>query len=149
MRKLDIGSGGRHFRGYETLDKDPVVKPDHVHNIENKFPFPDNCFNEVRAFHILEHIHTEKKNLVMYEIWRILKPSGILDIEMPTFPHPQAVMDPTHLSLWHRYSFWYYEDGNKFRDAFVRRTREPMPRYRVIEESQEGFVLKIKLEAMK
>ena len=149
MNKLDLGSGGRRFPGYATLDKDPTVKPDYVHDIEEKFPFPDNHFNEVRAFHILEHIHTEKKNFVMYEIWRVLQPGGILNIEMPTFPHPQAVMDPTHFSLWHRMSFWYYEEGNKFRDAFIRRSREPMPRFEVIEESQEGFLLKIKLKAVK
>jgi len=114
MKKLDLGSGGRKLAGYISLDKDPKANPDVVHDIEERFPFPDNYFDEVRAYHILEHIHTEKKVFVMYEIWRVLKPGGIADIELPTFPHPQAVQDPTHLSFWHRQSFWYFEDGNKF-----------------------------------
>jgi len=147
--KLDLGSGGRRFPGYLTLDKDPKTKPDIIHDIENRFPFPDNHFDEIRAFHILEHIRTEKKTFVMYEVWRILRPGGMVEIEMPTYPFPEAVMDPTHLSLWHRYSFWYYEDSNKFRDAFERRSSESVPRFKVIDESQEGFLLKIKLEAVK
>ena len=30
----------------------------------------------------------------------LLKPGGILDVEVPLFPQPAAVQDPTHLSFW-------------------------------------------------
>jgi len=147
--KLDLGSGGRRLHGYTTLDKDPKTNAHITHDIETPLPFPDNHFDEVRAHHILEHVHTEKKTLVMYEIWRVLKPGGIADIELPCYPHPQAVMDPTHLSLWHRYSFWYYEAGNRFRDAFASRSTEPVPQFAVTEESQDDWLLKLKLKAVK
>ena len=149
MNKLDLGSGGRRFPGFITLDKDPKVNPDCVHDIEKKLPFSDNYFAEVRAHHILEHIHTEYKTFVMHEIWRVLRNGGIADIELPTFPHPEAVQDPTHYSLWHRNSFMYYERGNKFRDAFARRSSEPVPSFDVVSSEQQGFVLKIKLRAVK
>jgi SAM-dependent methyltransferase len=147
--KLDLGSGGRHFAGYVSLDRDPKTKPDVVCDIENRFPFDDNAFDEVRAFHILEHVHTEKKTAVMYEIWRVLKPGGIVEIEMPAFPHVQSVMDPTHLSFWCRESFWYYTADSKFHEAFRDRSTEPVPAFSVIESSQEGFLLRIKLKAVK
>jgi len=147
--KLNLGSGGRNYSGYISLDKNPGVKPNVIHDIEKKLPFPDNHFDEVRAHHILEHIHTEKKTFVMYEIWRVLKPDGIADIELPEFPHPQAVMDPTHFSLWHRNSFMYYEHNSPFRDAFVTHSMEPVPQFEVISSEGDGFLLKIKLKAVK
>jgi SAM-dependent methyltransferase len=149
MRRLDLGSGGRHFPGYVSLDRDPATKPDVCHDIETRLPFGDNEFDEVRAFHILEHVHTEKKTFVMYEVWRVLKPGGVVEIEMPAFPFVQAVMDPTHYSLWARESFYYFEDGNRFRDAFAARSSEPVPKFAVVSSSQETWLLKIKLRAVK
>jgi len=85
----------------------------------------------------------------MYEIWRVLRNGGVVDIALPTYPYPQAVMDPTHLSLWHRSSFWYYEEGNRFRDAYAQRSTEPVPRFQVTEESQDDWLLNIQLKAVK
>lgn len=148
-KKLDLGSGGRHFPGYVSLDRDPATKPDVCHDIETRFPFEDNAFDEVRAFHILEHVHTEKKTFVMYEIWRVLKPGGVVEIEMPAFPFPESVQDPGHLSFWHANSLMYYEHGNRFRDAYASRCSEPVPRFKIKSKAQEGFLLKAILEAVK
>jgi len=148
--KLDLGSGGRHFPGYVSLDRDPATTPDVVADIEGRFPFEDNTFDQVRAHHILEHVHNEAKVHVMAEIWRVLRPGGVADIEVPTFPSVQAVMDPTHFSFWCRESFWYFEDGNRFRDAFAGRySAGPVPRFKVLESKQDGWKLSIRLAAVK
>ena len=156
MTKLDLGSGGRKIAGYLSVDNDPATLPHVLHNIEERFPFDNSTVDEVRAHHILEHIRTEKKTFVMYEIWRVLKPGGPVSIEIPLFPYPQSVMDPTHISFWVRESFWYYEHGNRFRDAFDRRTSYPVPSFRVIWESRVDsdpehveWLLKLKLGAVK
>ena len=149
MKKLDLGSGGRRIAGYWSVDKDAAANPDILHDIEERFPFDDNSIDDIRAHHILEHIRTEKKTFIMYEIWRVLKPGGIASVEIPLFPHPQAVMDPTHISFWVRESFWYYEHGNRFRDAFDRRTSYPVPSFRVVTDNSEGWLLKLVLEAVK
>ena len=146
---LDLGAGGKRILDFIALDKDPKTKPDVVHDIQHEFPFPDNHFDVVRAHHILEHVHTDRKVFVMHEIWRVLKPGGIADIELPAYPYPEAVQDPTHFSLWHRNSFWYFEDGNSYRNVFASRSTEPVPRFKVEFEHQEGFLLKIKLMAVK
>jgi SAM-dependent methyltransferase len=131
------------------VDKDPATRPDVCHDIETPWPFGDNAFGEIRAHHILEHIHTEKKTFVMYEAWRVLKPGGILDIEVPLFPFEQSVMDPTHVSFWVRMSFVYYEAGSRFRDAFAARSSEPVPAFAVVESKQVDWKLNITLRAVK
>lgn len=148
---LNLGAGHKRFDGYIALDKDPKTKPDVCHDIERPsgLPFPDNRFAVVRACHILEHVHTENKVFIMYEIWRVLQHDGLAEIELPTYPYPEAVQDPTHYSLWHRNSFWYFEEGNSYRNLFASRLSAPVPRFRVESESQNGFLLKIKLRAVK
>jgi SAM-dependent methyltransferase len=149
VKRLDVGSGGVRLLGYLTLDREPKTRPDFVHDIETPWPFADNALDEVRAHHVLEHIHTEKKTFVMYEAWRVLKPGGVLDIEVPAFPFVQAVMDPTHVSFWVRESYWYFEAGNRFRDAFAARSSEPVPKFAVVESRQDGWKLNITLRAVK
>jgi SAM-dependent methyltransferase len=150
VERLDVGSGGRHLPGYVSLDKDRATAPNVLHDIEVvPWPFPDNSFDEVRAHHIFEHIHTEAKTRTMYEAWRILKPGGVLDFEVPAFPSPESVQDPGHLSFWHANSLMYYEDGNRFRNAYASRCSEPVPRFKIRSKLQEGFLLKATLEAVK
>ena len=148
--KLDLGSGGRRFKGYVSLDNDPTTEPDVLCDIESGLPFDDRSFSEVRAYHILEHIHTEKKTFVMNEIWRVLKKDGIADIRLPAFPSTQSVQDPTHVSFWCRGSFMYYEHDNAFRNALARRSHEPIPSFHIVKYNLEnGWHLKIKLKAVK
>lgn len=150
MDKLDVGSGGRKMQGYVSLDKDSKTKPDFVHDIETPWPFPDNHFIEARLYHILEHVRTEKKIFVMRELWRVLRPGGTADIEIPSFPSPQSVQDPDHKSFWHRNSFMYFEHENRFRDALQLKTSEYIPEFKIIEsELVNNWLLKIKLRAVK
>lgn len=63
----------------------------------NKLPWPwsDNEFDMVVAYSVLEHL---KLNLIesMNEIWRILKPDGIVCLKVPYWNHPRGWQDPTH-----------------------------------------------------
>ncbi|MCK9602432.1 MAG: methyltransferase domain-containing protein [Sphaerochaeta sp.] len=147
--RLDVGAGGVRRVGYVSLDNSPSTRPDVLHDIEYKWPFDDNQFEEVRAHHVLEHVHTEKKTFVMYEAWRVLKPGGVMDVEVPAFPFVQAVMDPGHISFWCRESWLYYEHGSRFRDAYAARAGQPVPSFKVLESKQDGWKLALRLEAVK
>lgn len=152
--KLDIGSGRSKFQGYFTIDKDPSVKADFDFDIENSdFFFWNEYFSnsagnkrfsvgeidEIRAHHILEHLRSENKVKVMAVFYRLLKSEGILDIEVPLFPHPASVQDPTHLSFWTRESFWYFIKGNKFGEAFAKRYSEyPVPLFEFVSDETRG-----------
>ena len=60
----------------------------------------------------------------MARFYNLLKPGGILDIEVPLFPHPASIQDPTHISFWVEESFNYFIKGNKFGEAFAKRYSE-------------------------
>ena len=158
MLKLDIGSGRAKFEDYITVDNDPAVGADICADFESSNPndkysfkqakdgygqyhywgLKDNC-DEIRAHHILEHFRPENKVKVMALFWNFLKPGGILDIEVPLFPHPASVQDPTHLSFWTAESFWYFTRGNKFGEAFAKRySKYPVPLFEKTEEWWRG-----------
>lgn len=130
--KLEIGSGKAKFKNYTTVDKDPSVGADLCLDIEkldyfllNKYGIlQKNSVDEIRAHHILEHLKPENKVKIMSLFWDLLKEGGILDIEVPLFPHPASVQDPTHLSFWTAESFWYFIKGNRFGEAFAKRHSE-------------------------
>ncbi|MDD2358694.1 MAG: class I SAM-dependent methyltransferase [Thiovulaceae bacterium] len=64
---------------------------------------PDNSFDMVTAFHIIEHIPFEKLFLFLQELKRIVNPDGLILLETP---NPQNLLvgaytfyrDPTHLN---------------------------------------------------
>lgn len=82
LDKLNLGCGQEHKPGYVNIDWDPLIKTDVSHNL-NKFPYPfkDETFTLVEAFHILEHL--DRPFDVMRELHRILVPGGVLHIRVP------------------------------------------------------------------
>lgn len=83
-KKLNLGSGNHKKEGFVNLDWNLINNPDVAHDL-NKFPYPfkDNTFDSVEAFHILEHL--EKPFLVMKELHRILRPGGRPILKVPHF----------------------------------------------------------------
>jgi SAM-dependent methyltransferase len=80
-------------------------------------PFESHSFDSVSAYDFLEHIprvHIDAQGQthfpfiqLMNEIWRVLKPSGLLYAITPAYPHEKAFRDPTHVNIiaakTHRY----------------------------------------------
>jgi len=46
--------------------------------------------------------------LVMNEIYRVLKPDGVLFASTPIYPHPSAFIDPTHVNIMSDKSYTYF-----------------------------------------
>jgi len=111
-KKLDLGCGLVGEHGWIRLDK-YEYKPatvDVLWDLEiTPLPFEKGFFDSIRAFDILEHIH----NLLplMNDLWRILKWEGYLDIQVPRFPHPNSVIDPTHVRYFIPDTFMYFTRG--------------------------------------
>jgi len=84
LKKLNLGCGEHKKEGYVNIDWQALTKPDVVHDL-NAFPYPfdDNTFDLVEAFHVLEHL--DKPFVIMKELHRILKPGGTLHIKVPHF----------------------------------------------------------------
>ncbi|WP_230966579.1 class I SAM-dependent methyltransferase [Nostoc commune] len=105
---VDLGCGIHKAEGFIGVDVFAIDNVDVVADLNGHFPFPDNSIDLVKAHNIIEHlpdrIHT------MNEIWRILKPNGIVDISVPSTDGRGAFQDPTHVSFWNVNSFMYYSN---------------------------------------
>lgn len=85
---LNLGSGKEYMKSdsYEHwTNVDFFSDADMKHNLEIlPYPFKDNSFDRIICFHTLEHIHTDMIDF-MKEMYRLLKPEGILEIRTPHF----------------------------------------------------------------
>lgn len=98
--KLNLGSGNKRYDGFLNVDKFNVFKPDIVHDLE-KFPYPfkDNEVDEIKMYHILEHLGQKPKtfNNIMKELYRISINEAKIEIRVPHPRHDNYISDPTHV----------------------------------------------------
>jgi ubiquinone/menaquinone biosynthesis C-methylase UbiE len=75
-----------------------MVEPDLLLHIARDFwPWADSSVDEVRAEHVLEHIHPgEPFFAVMRELYRVCKPGAQVLIVLPHPSHDIFLNDPTH-----------------------------------------------------
>jgi len=156
MIKLDIGSGRKTFEDYITVDNDPKVGAMICADIEKDKDFivyickwkgiEIDSVDEIRAFHILEHLRPENRVRVMKLLFDLLKPGGILHIEVPIAGTPQFYQDPTHLSPWTDRTFWYFTKGNRFGEAFIKRNTDARLFEKVEDEIIDGWKYRIKFK---
>lgn len=112
-KKLNVGCGKNIKEGYINLDIKQIPGIDVIHDL-NKFPYPlkSNDFDEILCQDILEHV--DNLLLVMNEIYRILKPNGLLKIRVPHFTSSIAFNDPTHKHFFAWDSFNYFLKSNPY-----------------------------------
>ena len=84
---------------------------DIIHDLNNiPYPFKSNSIDEIHFYHVLEHL--DKPIEKMEEIYRILKPNGILYMRVPHFSSMGAYTDITHVRPFGYSSFNCFEKGN-------------------------------------
>ena len=84
-----------------TLDHDPNCGADITHDLEElPWPVADNSFDEIHAYEVLEHIGAQGDFHAFFahfgEIYRALKPGGLLFATVPTWDGIWAWADPSH-----------------------------------------------------
>lgn len=111
--KLDIGCGFSRREGYVGLDKRALDGVEIVHDLEVfPYPIPDNTFTEIRAHHVFEHIKPWFTVDLMNELWRIMKPDGLLRVDVPYGGTNSYRQDPTHCNEFIELTFWYFDPIN-------------------------------------
>jgi SAM-dependent methyltransferase len=112
-RELLVGCGNRRqkfvrhgdidkdWQNLTTLDIDEAAKPDVVHDLNVlPYPFADSSFDEIHAYHVLEHFGTQGDWRAFFaqftEFWRILKPGGLFVAIVPMWDSEWAWGDPGH-----------------------------------------------------
>ena len=94
--KVDLGSGYKRAEGFVRVDIDPHTNPDYIVDLEkDDLPFENNSVDEVRAWHILEHLGVGYFHL-MQELYRVCKPGAMIEIQVPHHFHEVFINDPTH-----------------------------------------------------
>lgn len=87
--KMNLGSSDQKgiYRGAEWVCVDLYRhgKPN-VQASGFSLPFADNCFEEVRSVHVLEHLSRDQWPLMLSEMFRTLKVGGTFYVEVPDFP---------------------------------------------------------------
>jgi SAM-dependent methyltransferase len=87
-----------------TLDVTENCGADVIHDMERlPLPFEDDSFDEVHAYHVLEHQGSQGDAEFFFaqfsDLWRILRPDGLLNAIVPSRTSPWAWGDPGHRRL--------------------------------------------------
>lgn len=100
-RRLSHPDGPQQWMNLVKLDMNPDMNPDVVWDL-NKYPlpFPENTFDEIHAYQVLEHCGTQGDFRFFLQqfadFWRILKPGGHFFGTVPMWDSPWAWGDPGH-----------------------------------------------------
>jgi SAM-dependent methyltransferase len=111
--KLDLGCGMKREDGWLAFDL--AGNPD-VRGDARLLPFKDGAFEEIRCWHLIEHLERRDLVPVMNECHRVLKAGGTIDIEAPVFPFWSAMADPTHLSFYVPQTWDYFTNELRYGD---------------------------------
>jgi hypothetical protein len=100
-RKLRITGSPEGWDNLVTMDFDEDCKPDILHDLEKlPYPFGDNLFDEIHAYEILEHTGQQGDWKFFFdqfaELYRILKPDGLIFASVPAWNSLWAWSDPSH-----------------------------------------------------
>ena len=121
--RLKLGCGKHIKRGYINLDILNLKGVDVIFDLnklpKTKTPFSNDFFDEIHAYHIIEHF----VNIIplMNELYRISKDKAIIKVIVPFYHSEHAFRDPTHKSYFSYDSFnhfikkssYYYYHGIK------------------------------------
>ena len=113
--KLNLGCSSAHHEGFTNVDLCPPA--DVIADLNGEWPWEDSSIDYILGIDIIEHL-TNKIN-TMNEIWRVLKPEGVAELEVPTTNGECAFADPTHVSFWNSKSFSYFLVGHPYRCQYA------------------------------
>ena len=105
--QIELGCGVHKTPGWLAIDRADLPNVDVVADLEQGLPFlPDNSVDVIHSASFFEHIdHFEG---LMREMWRVLRPQGLIHGFVPHFSNPYYYSDPTHRRFFGLYTFEYF-----------------------------------------
>jgi len=86
LRRMTPATYDLHRRG--------VYRHVYYLDVTRRFPFPDNSFACVYSSHMLEHLYPDDAQRCVREIYRVLRPGGLLRLALPDLDFIVANYDP-------------------------------------------------------
>lgn len=125
---LDVGCGKNKFPGAIGIDNNPKTDADIIHDLGDlPYPFPDNEFDEIVSFHVVEHVPNPMA--FMIELHRITKPGGKIHLVTPHYTNPDWPADLTHRNHLNSYSFQYFLEERQLFDFYTDARLRPIRIY--------------------
>lgn len=108
---LNLGCGNRPKPGAVNVDAAAGPHVDLVLDVDDHlWPWPDGTVDEIHAVHLFEHVADPIG--FMCDAWRVLRPGGLLHIEVPHWQSRNAFTDPTHRRFCTEDTFLYWCPGS-------------------------------------
>jgi SAM-dependent methyltransferase len=111
---LNLGCGKTRIPDSIGVDRIKIEGfADVIHDLDIiPYPFESNSVDEIHCYHLLEHLHDPLRK--MEEIYRILKPGGIIYLRVPHFSSMGAFTDITHIRPFGYTTFECFNEKNTF-----------------------------------
>jgi len=108
LQRLNLGAGRDIKTGFLNHDIAPLSGIDIVADL-NSYPWPwsDDSIDEILANDLLEHLDNFLP--AMEEIYRILKPGGLVKLSVPYWNSCSRYIDPTHKMGFHEDTFKFFD----------------------------------------
>lgn len=104
--RLNLGCARNKLAGFLSLDMEPRVEPDVLHDLETvPLPFPDATFDCILGSHVFEHIRNFLP--LVADLHRLLKPGGFLIAVTPYISSDDAWDSPHHVRAFSE-NTWHY-----------------------------------------
>jgi predicted SAM-dependent methyltransferase len=110
--KIYLGAGKDRKEGFLHLDRFPFPGIDVIWECPQRLPFQDSSVDLIFSEDFLEHIRPEDKIPLMNDIWRILKPGGLMKHIIPLAGTRNDFGSPSHLSHWTPQQFEHFDVDN-------------------------------------
>ncbi|MGE7999170.1 class I SAM-dependent methyltransferase [Lysinibacillus sp. NPDC093190] len=83
LKLLNVGCGTTFHKAWVNIDMNGIHKEIINVDIRKGLPFEESSFDVVYSSHVLEHFSLQDASKLLNEIYRVLKPNGIVRIVVP------------------------------------------------------------------
>ena len=123
QRRLHLGCGPNILEGWLNTDLEPIGKRMVLLDVQKRFPFDDEQFDEVFTEHLIEHLDYAAGGHMLRECFRVLRPGGRITVATPDLQFLIDLHRLENTELQKRYLAWsaatFHEDAGMCSDVFV------------------------------